>query len=259
MPLLLVLLCWGPEGFSETLRRNWYFEQLAQSPEPSANGKRRHQLSFHTVSYPDAFSVKIAATVDLSLFEIVTSVSQRLFLSTTTAGASLREGLASEHRNLGVEIARFRSNPRGAYGRLAIGALPFLPNAPTYWKFSLSTGRLATAEIPWELRLGGTLFLSNNKTNDFSIVTGSVARHFDLGGKRELRVGGFATWGQAIKTTVQGESTLLSLGPSLAFDSSGGLLSFSVPVRVWLDINPNGGFLSDFSTPAFSFGWQIFL
>ncbi len=257
--LLLVFLCWVPKASADTLRRNWYFEQLAQPPEPTHQSIARHHVSAQLVSYPDALSLRFSGLIDLDFVEVLGSFSQRLFLSSGPTGLALQNGLAGEVKNFTFEVARFRANAQGAYGRLGIGLVPFLPQSTTYGKFTLSTGRLPSAEVPWELRLAGTLFLSFNKSNDFTIVSAEVLRHFTLGTQSTIRLGGFATWGQAIRTTVRGENTLLSLGPNIAYKSILGLITFALPLRIWLDINPSGGFLSDFSTPAFSLGWQYSL
>jgi hypothetical protein len=210
------------------------------------------------VSYPEAFSARFGATLDLGAVEVTAHFSQRVFLSATSSGTDLRDALSNEHRNWGMELARYRANPQGGYGRLALGVLPFSPHDTLYWKISLSTGLLPSPEVPWELRLNSAIFISNNRRYDFAIISGEVGRHFVLNAGQKIQVGGSCTWGQVLRSVVPGENTLLSLSPVVALHSQSGKWALSMPVRIWLDYNPAGGFLSDFATPAFTFSWQRF-
>ncbi len=244
------------------MRRTWYFEQLAQVPEPSAIEQTRHQFGAVGLTYGDAIAAKGYALVDLKLFEVGVAGASRFFGQLGPEGIALASTLAPEYRNVALEIARYRVNPNGIHGRLSLAVLPFFPNGVSYWKFGLSTGLLPTADVPYEFRLNLAFLLSFNKSNDFSVVTAETWRNFYLGGQRVLQVGGFFTWGQAVRVadaTVVHEYILFSLGPSLVFKSSLGRISAGVPIRVWIDKTGSGSFLSDFATPAFTLGWQTFL
>jgi hypothetical protein len=262
MVLLWAILFCAVELHAEPpIRRTWFHEQLAAPPEPSAFEQPRHQVGVAGVNYGDAVSTKVWALADLKFFEVQVMGGNRFFGQTSADGTALASALAPEYRNVGIEIGRYRINPHGVHGRISVAVMPFYPDGVSYWKFGLSTGMLATPDVPYEFRLSLAFLLSFNHSNDFGVVTAETWRNWYLGGKRVLQIGGFFTFGQAVRVadaTVVHEYMLLSLGPSVVFKSSLGRLSAGIPLRVWVDKTGSGSFLSDFATPALSVGWQTF-
>lgn len=238
------------------IRRAWYFEQLSRPLASSPMGASRHQIGFGTVTYPSALSVGGVAAADLGLVEVVASASERLFLDNTPEGAQLRAGLEGEKRHIGFEIARYRVNSRGVYGRLSLGVALFSPVPLSYWKIALSTGVLLSPTSPWEFKLALNLWFSFNRSNDFLILSSETFRGFELNKALRLDIGGFFTFSQALRASSSVESVLLSVGPLVGLQTGIGRLIVSAPLRIWLDRNAGGGFLSDVAPPAVRAEWQ---
>ena len=237
-------------------------DTLAQGPAPSTAEQRRHQLGLQGVTYGQALAAKAYAQVDLKIFEVTFTGAQRFFETGSTEGAALASALGGEERNYGVEIARYRLNASGTHGRLSAGIYAFSPTGTRCWKLSLATGVLASAEVPYEFRLGATAFFSFDRLNDYSVVSADVWRQLSLGARTHLQLGGFFTWGQALRvpdTTVLHEFLVFTLGPCVALQTGMGRFSASVPVRVWVDRTAIGGYLSDFASPSILVGWQASL
>ncbi len=253
---LTALWLLAPLEAAADIRRAWYFEQLSRPLAPSPTGVSRHQMGFGTVTYPNALSVGAAAAADFGVVEVAASASERLFFDSTPEGAQLRAGLDGERRNVGFEIARYRVNSRGVYGRLSLGVTYFLPVPLSYWKIALSTGVLLSPESPWEFKLSLNLWFSFNRSNDFLLLSTETFRAFNLDKTLRLDVGGFFTFSQALRATTSVENVLLSLGPLVGLKTSFGKLTVSVPLRIWLDRDTAGGFLSDVAPPALRAEWQ---
>jgi hypothetical protein len=242
---------------SAPVRRTWFIEQISRSYEPTAPDASRHQLGLGTVSYGEAFSFSAMALADFGAFEIAATGTQRSFGTSTPDALDLKNTLLSEVQSVGGEIARYRVNPKGLYGRLGLGVMTFLPSALSYWKIAISTGVLSSASLPWEFRLSLNIWLSFNRVNDYLLLGAETFRTFQLGGRNALDVGGFFTYSQLSKAQTAGERLLLALGPTIAHRSRLGRFSVSVPMRVWLDSGASGAFISDFSTPALNAHWQL--
>lgn len=222
-------------------------------------GASRHQLAAHTVSYGETFGGRVSALVDLKYLEASVLAGQRFFFGASPDVTTLQAALATETQNLGFELARFRANARGGFGRLSLGLIPFYPGGTSYWKMGFATGLLRSNEIPWNFQLAVSVFLSFNRELDYMVLNADTYRSFTLGGPHLLQIGGFFTWGQMIRGPSLGEHILFSLGPELSYRNSLGKLSVTVPIRIWLDravVDGKNGYLSDFATPAFSVGWR---
>lgn len=212
--------------------------------------------------YPDAASTRAVALVDLDFIDVSVIASQRLFFSSTPEGVSLKAGLANEMRAVGAEIGRYRVSASGLHGRISAAILSFSPNAPSSWKLTLATGALPSAELPWDIRLAFSLFLSFDHSNDFSVLRAETSRHFAVG-SGNLEVGGFLSWGQALRSApTEGESQQIALGPVVGYDTRMGRFSLSIPLRIWIDralVGSTLGYLSDFGNPSIAAGWQLTL
>jgi hypothetical protein len=240
----------------DSVRRVWYFEQLSRPLAPSASGLTRHQVGLGTVTYSDALSIGGTATVDLGPFEISASGSERLFFETNPEGVQLRAALEGERRSVGAEIARYRVNGRGIYGRLSLGVTVFQPVSLAFWKIALSTGVLPSPTSPWEFKLCLNIWFSFNRSKNYLLLSSETFRTFGLSKALLLDVGGFFTFAQALQTRSAGENILLSVGPLAGLQTSIGRLSVSVPLRIWLDKDAAGSFLTDVAPPAVRAEWQ---
>lgn len=259
---LLVCCLWAVSAHADPVRRLWYLEHLATPYEAQPTGKGRHQVALDTVLYPDAASVRAAALVDLDFIDVGVIASQRLFFGSTPEGIALKSVLSNEARAIGAEIGRYRVNSSGLHGRISAAILSFSPSAPSFWKLTLATGALPTAQLAWDIRLSFSLFLSFDHRNDFTMLRAETSRHYAVGAGF-LDVGGFLSWGQAMRPVPsEGESMQISLGPTFAYTTKLGKLSLSVPLRVWLDralVGTALGYLSDFGNPSIALGWQLTL
>ncbi len=257
---LLGLCLWAVSVQADPIRRLWYLEHLALPFEAQPSGKSRHQLGLDAMLYPDAASTRAKALVDLDFIDIGFVASQRLFFSSTSEGVALKSGLAGESRAVGMEIGRYRVNSSGLHGRISAAILSFSPNAPSFWKLTLATGALPSAQLPWDFRLAFSFFLSFDHRNDFTVLRAETARHYVLG-SGFLDVGGFLSWGQALRSApTEGESMQISLGPTATYTSAIGKLSLSIPLRVWIDralVGATLAYRSDFGNPSIALGWQI--
>ncbi len=242
------------------MRRIWFQEQIAQTPEPSDFAQGRTQLGVSALTYSEAMSTKAWAVLDLKLVEISVAGGTRVFYPVSSEGQGLATALGAEAKHAMVEIARYRVSPNGVYGRLGASYLSFLPGGAPLWRFSLSTGVRPSPEIPYELRLSAAALLSFSQgKQDYFVFTGEASRVFQLGGKWLLQLGGLFTWGhllRAVNDSVEREFILFSLGPQAGLKTPIGKLAFGVPMRVWIDKTVSGGYLSQFSTPSFSLSWQ---
>ncbi|MBY0371478.1 hypothetical protein K2X33_12375 [bacterium] len=258
--MAILLVCWA-SGSEASVRRIWYFEQFATPPEPTPTEDYRHQIGLGTYNYADAFATQVQAVADLRVVELRVRAAQRDFLGVGASGVEMQTGLSGEFRNLGAEIARYHATPGGIYGRLGLGLLPFYPQGTIYWQFSLSTGVLPTATVPWDFRAAVSLFLSFDRSHDYLIGSLNSSRVFAVG-NGHLVVGGFLSWNQAVRPELLGENIMLSLGPRVGFRMPAwGQWTLSMPLRVWIDhalVDTQVGFLTDFSTPAFSADWTVF-
>jgi len=260
--LFLMLLAWSASPARADSRRAWFFEQLGVPPAPTYSEDHRHQVGLATASYADALTSQLAAVADLRLVELRVRVGQRMFLQLGPAGVTLGQNLAGDSRHFGLEIARYRANPSGLYGRIAFGVVPFQPQGTAFWQMGFSSGVLPTAAMPWDLRLSVNVFLSFDRSVDYLIGSIQTSRRY-LAGTAELSVGGFVGWNQSVRATTVGEHIMLSLGPKVAIKGPGwGQFSLGMPLRIWIDHALTAGqfgFLTDFSTPALSAEWTLFL
>lgn len=243
-------------------RRAWYFEQLAAPPLATPQESYRHQASVGALNYSDALASQAELVADLRAVELRVRAGQRFFFQNSVAGTEMASELAAEARHLAVEIARYRANPQGVYGRIGLGLIPFFPQGTTYWQISLSSGVLPSVAVPWDLSISLNAFLSFNRTHDYIVAELGASRRFAVG-SGALAAGGFIRWNQSLRPATLGENIMVSLGPKLwAQLGRWGILSAQMPLRVWIDhalVDGQVGFLTDFSSPAAGLEWALFL
>jgi len=220
-----------------TSRSLWVFEQLLSSPNPSTLKHSRNKLALSGTNLSDSYSTQATLLVDLSLFELEASFSQRLFRATSDEGVFLKSKLFDERQTIAIKLAKYFQSENHHFGRFAGVFLQFLPTNRLWWVgFTVDAGILETPESPWRLELNIRGLMLQDTDQNILLIGGQTARAIYFTNST-LYVGGSIQWSyhlfQDPKST--GEHMLFSIGPVVQWDSALGLFKLIANWRIWID------------------------
>ena len=217
-------------------RTLWLSEQFGLGTEPTAFRLPRSQLGIDLASYGDATSTQAAVQADLGIVEVKVFGSKRVLFEITDRGKTLA-GQYAPH-SVGFEIGRFYSNEEGRYGRLALGYIDQLGKGNGIVKIVLDTGVLPLKEPLWCLRLHSAVLVELPKGQQTFVVNADVSRASAPAGKNGWELGGSIGFdyrpgvSEALGTY---EHLLLTMGPSLRYESDLGMMAVRANWRLWMD------------------------
>ena len=265
-PLLLVVL--GVLSWSNAWalpRSTWFIDQLNEVPAPTEKGQRRNQAGLGVVNYRDTFSFEAQGVLDLSAVEVRVLAAERVFLNATDVGREQSMGVSGQAITLGGEVARYFATGEHAFGRMGLGFFRYAPASVTYIRFGLDTGIIESTELPWALRVGGSVIFTMPQNGSYLCLKTEALRNIGST-SRAFRVGGFLTWINWLRNYASFpvgtyENMLVNFGPAAELETAFGRFRLEAELRLFIDkentVSGATGTPSELGFPDFALSWAL--